>query len=533
MSDRGDDSAGDGPQPPGHRRDTPRSDGSNEGPAHHDGHEQSRQHAQSATSSSRLGVLGDWIAGDSVSTAAVFRGLVLLTLAIGLTLAPYAVITGGATLDEVPPERRGTLPEPSCVGSDAQTTTGEPTLDVTVSRGESQRTIRVDFDTTALRNSLDTERFRVATTGTDVRVRDATGFRRDDSQYRWRGTSNASLTYTFEESNTTSTVLDGGAQFSAGDNWTLAPLPAVSYASVNYTIRPDGVTPASGFRTSVVYVGNLSTVDTQIGCQNVTVHYPPNVNRSTAAAVADSYNVTSHEFPLGTRYEAVSTLVTPWDMGVGGYTIGNFVTVNPRGNVGVETIAVHEYIHTRQRNRYAPEMRWLTEAIPSYYMFNLRYRAGETSRTEYALQLHGFDDQAQWNQPFETETTPNHYFRGAVTLAALDWEIRAATNGTHSLLDVVARMNDMEGPITRSQFEMALSSVAGESLDGWVTRHVVDGEPVPVAAPDGGVLPQEAWLVLSIYEVLLGQFPPFAFVFVVIWYALFGSVYEMVARLWR
>jgi hypothetical protein len=468
--------------------------------------------------------------GSVPNIARILRFTLLLSIAVALTVAPYAFL-GTVTLADG--TTSDSLSQPPCVSAVPDESTDAPVLDATIERLSGDRQIRISYDTSALSDAESDRAFAVGTRGADVTVRNATGFRRDGSRYVWTGDADPAITYTYAASNAPAGVFDANARFEAGENWSLAPLLALSYAPVNYTLRPDGVVPTGAFRADLVYLGNLSTVEEPIGCQQSRIHYPPGVDREMATTVASAFEMTSREYPIGTRAGRVETLLTPWDMGIGGYTIGNFMALNSFGNDSKTAIATHEYIHTRQRNRYAPRMRWLTEAIPSYYMYRLPAQTGRMSTADYVVQLSAFAQRAQWNRPFQPATTPNHYFRGAVTVAALDHRIRTVTDGERTLLDVIDRLNGLDGPITVEQFTTVLVAVGDESLRDWVDRHVVAGEQVAVPFSEDVALPAAAWAVLGTYTRFLSNFPPIALLFVTLWYGVTASLYEGIARLWR
>ncbi|MFC7134084.1 MULTISPECIES: hypothetical protein [Salinibaculum] len=471
---------------------------------------------------------GRTVLGRRPTRRRVLRTLLLLALAVGLTLAPYALVSAASLPgSSAGPDR---IAEPACTNPTAATADG-PVLNATVERVAGTQRVRVTYDAGALAAAGET--FSVSTAGARTTVLDATGFRADGHTYTWTGDPAPSITYRYAVTNGSGGVLDASAQFAAGEDWALAPIPAVSHAPVEYSVRPDGLVPRDEFRGGIAYVGSLSAVERAVGCQEVTIHYPGDVQRGTATAIGEAIAVTSEAYPLGHRSEAVTVLVTPLHTGVGGYTVGDFMTVNPSGTASPATIATHEYVHTRQRNSYAPRLRWLTEAVPSYYMYRLQAETGRISTAEYVVQLYAFDDRAEWNRQFSATTTPNHYYRGAVTLAALDQRIREATGGERTLLDVIRRLNAIDGTVTLPAFEETVSAVAGESLSGWVDRHVVAGEPVTLTAPAADFLPAQGWVVLGTYDLLLSTFPPVALVFVLMWYTVLGAVTAVIGRLRR
>lgn len=134
---------------------------------------------------------------------------------------------------------------------------------------------------------------------------------------------------------------------------------------------------------------------------------------------------------------------------------------------------IHEYIHTQQNFTTSEETKWLTEASAEYYGALLSYRQGLISYDEF----HGYVESESYpddtlSDPDSWSSTNVPYFKGMRTLAALDTKIRTSSNGTHSLEDVFAHLNQHEGKITDDVFATYVSQAAGESLTGWLDTHV-------------------------------------------------------------
>lgn len=461
----------------------------------------------------------------------LFGHALLLALAVTLALAPFAVTTGAVMPGDPPPARAGPLSQPDCANEPAGQTV-EPRVRATVERVSGQRQLEVTYNLSARDDPDLGQPFTVTTAGTGVEVVEADGFRRAGDGYEWDGPSRPSLVYEIPRGNGSGGLAGESPRYGVGSEWALAPLPRSVGARVGYTVQPDGVVSA-GQSGRLVYVGPLEAATATRGCQRITIYTPPQVESVDGDKLSSAVASAAEEYPAGRRSGRVRGVVVPGDIGVGGYALGNFFTVNPHSNLSATTIAIHEYVHTRQRASYGPEMQWFVEAQASFYMFRLQRDAGGMSTAEYALWMHEFHDRATWGEPFSPEDTRNHYTRGTVTLAALDQRIRRATDGDRSLLDVVRRLEDRGDPVTMDAFEATVETVSGQSMDPWIQRHVAEGEPVAVPAPDGGSLSAGTWRGLASYQYLADELPAAVAVYALVWYGVLFSGLRTAVRIWR
>ena len=72
----------------------------------------------------------------------------------------------------------------------------------------------------------------------------------------------------------------------------------------------------------------------------------------------------------------------------------------------------------------------------------------------------------------ESVTDDASYTKGMRVSAALDAEIRAASDGSTTLQSVFRRANAHDGPVTEAALAAFASEAAGESLTEWVDRYV-------------------------------------------------------------
>jgi hypothetical protein len=186
--------------------------------------------------------------------------------------------------------------------------------------------------------------------------------------------------------------------------------------------------------------------------------------------------------PVDQRHDVVTFFVAPAALGPGGFTPANgepAATVNAREPVATPTnVWVHEYRHMHQSYRTTDEMRWLNEGSADYYAAAITLRQGRISyaryRTRITTERH---ENASLTGP-ETWTSPSvPYDKGARVVAALDVRIQRETAWQRSFADVLRVLAMQDRPITVAMFTEAVSTVAGEDLDSFVTRALTGSAP--------------------------------------------------------
>ncbi|WP_439025541.1 hypothetical protein [Haloarchaeobius sp. DT45] len=143
--------------------------------------------------------------------------------------------------------------------------------------------------------------------------------------------------------------------------------------------------------------------------------------------------------------------------------------VNDANNVWV-----HEYVHTRQRFTTTHKMDWYFEGSADYTTALLTYQEGRIDFEEFYRHV-STDRDATSRLSSESKWTSEYaeYTKGRRVLAALDAEIRQATNGTNTVEDVFYLLNVRGEQVTVANFQQAVVDVSGdESLREWVERYV-------------------------------------------------------------
>ena len=141
------------------------------------------------------------------------------------------------------------------------------------------------------------------------------------------------------------------------------------------------------------------------------------------------------------------------------------------------SVWIHEFIHARQEFALDPDLRWFTEASATY----LTYRAMEeqydgVTETDVRDRLAGTTAHPHASLANHSAGAASRidYERGTRLLYAVDAEIRAGSDGTHTLFDVFRAMNQREGAVSIDEFVRIVERHAGRDAE-WVGRAIREG----------------------------------------------------------
>ena len=276
---------------------------------------------------------------------------------------------------------------------------------------------------------------------------------------------------------------------------------SIGGASVRDTHRIEG----TGYLAEYVLLGEYETDRFATHGREYTVVWPsttdlgPNVERIRASLAGAE----RHYRPAVDTASTVVFVVPP-PMHLGGqavtYADPSALWVNrkslPRGRSetwerGSRSTLVHEFVHTAQTFTTDPETVWLVEASASYYAALVPFQRDRVSYDRFhgSVNSSRYDRVVLAEQPGRSHTS--YYTKGMRVLAALDAEIRVATDGERTLQAVMVALNRESDAVSRSEFRAVVERVAGRSFDAWLDRYVA-GPDVPsirydpslYAAPD-------------------------------------------------
>jgi PGF-CTERM protein len=160
----------------------------------------------------------------------------------------------------------------------------------------------------------------------------------------------------------------------------------------------------------------------------------------------------------------------------GGLAIGSDFWVHER-TLPPDLTLWHEFVHTQQRYDVTASSEWTIEGGADYYASLLALEQGEIQYREFQQRLaRGADyDGVTLADPDTWEGTRANYQLGALVLAALDQEIRTASDS--SFEDVLRAMNGRDGQVNGQEFEQIVTDVAGTNLSEFVDEYVRSPPP--------------------------------------------------------
>jgi len=334
-------------------------------------------------------------------------------------------------------------------------------------------------------------------------VTGATGFtpnRTDGDGYEWNGNSSrARLTYTVSVNETVSKVGPEGAAgryllVDAGE-WALVRRPDLSVrwswsGPVPVGLDRQTVTAGPGYTgEEFVYLGAVDTRSRRAHGQTVTLVVPDRATMvESPDAVLDTLADSADRLRVGDRDERVTMFVAPTtpgvEWGVRGLQYGDTDAwvrdAEPLGEP--DNTWIHEYVHTRQSFRTADSGQWLPEATATYYAALLTL---ERNETEFAGFREFLGRGARAPQAGAVLVEPRswdnaaNYWKGALVTAAIDRQIRLATNGTRSFGTVFSRLNAYPNAVDWGVTLELIERVGGDSVDQFAGTYITTSRVPP------------------------------------------------------
>jgi hypothetical protein len=366
-----------------------------------------------------------------------------------------------------------------------------------------------------------------------ARLVEASGFDRSrvDGRTRltWTGAASARAVLAVRAAPEGAADGPGGRESVATAAWTFAPVPFVELQrtvdgalerSWPLTERAGNLADARGVHGDrYALTGDADVVTRSANGRRVAVVVPEGATpREDPAAVAEALAAAARQLDVGDHDRAVLAYAVP---GVrrGGESVParDEFWVNSEARLDdPENVWLHEYVHTRQSFRLAPEMRWFREASAEYYAARLSHEQGTVSKRAYRRHVDGGPSRATLTDPGTWDGDDVPHDKGARVLAVLDAKVRAETDGRRSLEDVFRRLNGRDGRVTYAVFAGTVSEVAGAPMDAWLDRHVDGAAPVAgqYAAGTGPLAGGAA----------LDPSPAFAFFFAAVGFSLAAAV---------
>jgi hypothetical protein len=315
---------------------------------------------------------------------------------------------------------------------------------------------------------IDRVRFGFEAEATVVRTENVV---RNGSVYEWTGEESGVIVYHLR--------IDWSYTGNSGDSWVLLEhLPP--------TIRPE---TAVGTNEAIEladrgYVGNETMLlgahavyRRQVDGERIHLVVPGNRSlrfgpRRTVDALANA----SRSLEIGARDDVVHAFATPeirteaTILEFDGFALdGSTILVDADAELAAW---IHEYVHTRQAFSNEESLRWMTEGSARYYEWLLAVESGYADWGELrGVFAEAANDDSVLAEP-DTWGGESNYAKGALVLAAVDREIRAATDGTRTLEDAIRRLNGRDTDPTAETFVRAVRRVGGPNAAATAERYV-------------------------------------------------------------
>lgn len=328
------------------------------------------------------------------------------------------------------------------------------------------------------------ERFEVMLPSTATVVKTSEFDNTSERAVSWSGGERiASLQFEHEVGG--STTRFGGFSFSDEGGWALAqkPTPTWQYAASGNAVRvveeletqENVVASRDG---NVVYIGP-SSENRFFGSQQLFRLVRPESAALSAShtAIRESLSRASADFVVGSRSDEVVAIAAPtnglgWgsaglQSGISGFWTKDNQTVDTAHNTWV-----HEYVHTRQDFTTTESTRWLIEGTANYFAALLTYRQCLVTFDEfYSVVSTDKDTRAVLAEPDRWPSPYTDYKKGMRVLAALDIEIREATDGARTVESVLWELNQTDRSVTHPRLRSIVADVAVDRLANWVDRY--------------------------------------------------------------
>lgn len=158
------------------------------------------------------------------------------------------------------------------------------------------------------------------------------------------------------------------------------------------------------------------------------------------------------------------------------YDGAGYITQHGFWDGQVSSVWIHEYVHSQQAFRTTTEMRWIREASATYLSARLleeQFRGVAEEDVRGRLDsVPEYEDVVLANRSSWAGSDAN-YHRGAKVLYLVDAELRAATDGNRTFVDVIRAMNAREEPVTVAAFVAIVEGFTGKDED-WLQRAITE-----------------------------------------------------------
>jgi len=295
------------------------------------------------------------------------------------------------------------------------------------------------------------------------------------------GNGTVTIEYDSASGDSNRAVVDGvdPGLSSAANGWAIVERSALPPALQAVSRTPDSGVVGFG---EWALVGSNTNATVSIGQTTLTVVVPEgrDVDPSRKAGFLRQF-LDPYELDSETS-ERVVLVASPAELTHEGAMYGDdrgYVTIEAFWDGDVGSVWIHEYIHARQNFQLGTEMAWFREASAEYLSYRvLEEQYAEVTESDVRDRLTAFPDHEGVTLANQTtwRDTSADYHVGARLLAAVDAEIRADTDGEHTLFDVFRAMNRHDGRVSVANFVELVEQRTGED-ESWIEAAIRGDRP--------------------------------------------------------
>ncbi|WP_335998778.1 hypothetical protein [Halorientalis halophila] len=409
--------------------------------------------------------------------------------------ADYAITGAGEIVATDQSGDTGAIEDTGATGETDDAGEPRPTVDATVERVGATDALRYDLSITDL-SAL--ERVTLVV-GRDATVIESEGLSvRKRGGRTWLRPADGADSATLGIRTTVSGAdrPQGSGEFFATDEWVLGPVPLVELrwgtAGERERTLPLGDDLLGSSETTAgqryALVGEQRTTTVSAADGQIRIVQPADTTtRAGSDELTAALAAAAERLDVGDRGDDVLLFALGSPARRGGESFPGRDEGWVHADAGLDdpnSVWFHEYVHTRQEFVLTDGMHWFREASAEYYAARLAYEQGRITESEMHTHLGGSAVHATLADPATWTDRSVPYTKGARVVWLLDEKIRLSTDGERSMVDVVRRLNEHDGPVSRGDFRDAVAAVAGHRMDGWIDRYVDNGVPVASFYPN-------------------------------------------------
>lgn len=270
--------------------------------------------------------------------------------------------------------------------------------------------------------------------------------------------------------------------------WSFVDLRSVYVSTRWYAYSPPGfrrelAADGEGYAADdeFVYLGEYSTATYEGPNQTFTYVRPASTDPAVSSStLLENVSEVGRALDVGAVDSSVTAFVLPSPpLRRGGRAQAASFWVDDDSDIE-SSVWYHEYVHTRQAYPDpAPGFVWFSEGSADYYAGYFAWKRGQWSDRRFHTYLNTTQDASAVLADVEGSSASASYTKGRRVLAALDGEIRVATDGQRSLEDAFRALNARtDDNVTLAEFEATVEDVSGRQFDAWFDRYV-EGDDVP------------------------------------------------------